>query len=480
MPAIAVPAFALTWWLACYLVGRDPARAAGRRAAGALIAYAAGVIAWTLAPGSTTAEVLLAVPALFWAGSAVALLPSFVPERRQIERGWLVVSAAFVVIAVVLPPAGRLVVLAPLLGGLSLLWRFRDQVEPRLLPLALSLVAVLYGTALALLVGPADLGAPWLAIAAIGVDVLILGYLVAVAEAVDAGERLRPDLSRSLVAAVGGLLLVGGPVILTMFVTSSRMVAVFQFAVVGVVMTAIGLGGPVHRLLDRVAFWSDERVRADRHALFLLGEALPRRRERSRMLATTEADFLQFVLQALDSYGDPGRLLRSPLIDLPAVDRRLLKIPVEQPLARAHGLRHVLEEAVAGLRPAGKFSTDEEWRHYNAVYFCSLLGLQPYSRRKSESLSRRKSESLSRRKSESLSRRQNEGLSRRPSDDLDLEARRTMEWIRQYVPRHLLRRWQSEGAARVARDLWDDMVSTDPRWLTRLAAGKRPTTTRST
>jgi hypothetical protein len=449
VPAIAVPAFALTWWLACYLVGRDPARAAGRRAAGALIAYAAGVVAWTVAPAGTTAEVLLAAPALFWAGSAVALLPSFVPERRQIERGWLFVSAAFVLITVLLPPSGRLVVLAPLVGGLSLLWRFRDQVEPRLIPLALSLVAVLYGAALVLLVGPADLGGPWLAIAAIGVDVLILGYLVAVAEAVDAGERLRPDLGRSLVAAVGGLLLAGGPAILTMFVAPSRMIAVLQFVVVGVVMTVIGLGGPVHRLLDRVAFWSDERLRGDRHGLFLLGEALPRRRERSRMLATTEADFLRFVLQALDSYGDPGRLMRSPLIDLPAVDRRLLKIPVEQPLARAQELRHVLGEAVAGLRPNGSPGTDEEWRHYNAVYYYFLLGLRPYSRRLR-------------------------------TDGLDREARRTIEWIRQYVPRHLLRRWQSEGAAQVARDLWDDMVSTDPRWLTRLPAGKRPTTTRST
>jgi hypothetical protein len=449
VPAIAVPAFALTWWLACYLVGRDPRRAAGRRAAAALIAYAGGVVAWTLAPASTAAEVLLATPALCWAGSAVALLPSFVPERRQIERGWLVVSGAFVLIAVLMPPTGRLVVLVPLVGGLSLLWRFRDQVEPRLIPLALSLVAALYGAALVVLFGPADLGAPALAIAAIGVDVLILGYLVAVAEATDAGERLRPDLSRSLVTAVGGLLLAGGPAILTMFATSSDLVAVLQFVVVGVVMTAIGLGGPVHRLLDRVAFWSDERLRGERHALLLLSEALPRRRERSQMLATSEADFVRFVRQALDSYGDVGRLTRSPLTDLPAVDRRVTGRATEQPLARALELRNVLQEAVADLRPAGPFGTGDEWRHYNALHFCCLLGLEPYSRRTRV-------------------------------DALDPEARRTIEWIRQVVPRHLLRRWVSEGVAEVARRLWDDMVSTDPRWLTRVAAAKRATTTRST
>jgi hypothetical protein len=449
VPAIAVPAFALTWWLACYLVGRDPARAAGRRAAAALIAYAVGVVAWTVAPASTAAEVLLAAPALFWAGSAVALLPSFVPERRQIERGWLVVSAAFVLITVLLPPSGRLVVLVPLVGGLSLLGRFRDQVEPRLIPLALSLVAVLYGAALVVLVGPADLGAPWLAIAAIGVDVLILGYLVAVAEAIDVGERLRPDLSRSLVAAIGGLLLAGGPVILTMYATSGRLVTILQFVVVGVVMTAVGLGGPVHRLLDRVAFWSDERLRGDRQALFLLGEALPRHRERHRLIATNETEFLRFVRQALDSYGDVGRLMRSPLTDLPAVDRRLAGKATGQTLGRALELRGVLQEAVAELRPTGPFGTDEQWRYYNVLHFCCLLGLRPYGRRVR-------------------------------TDGLDREARLTIDWIRQYVPRHLLRRWQSEGSAKVARHLWDDMVSTDPRWLTRLAAGTRATTTRST
>lgn len=450
VPAIAVPVFALTWWLACYLVGRDPGRPAGRRAAGALIAYALGVAVWTVAPGSTAAEVLLALPALLWAGAAVALLPAFVPERRQIERGWLVLSAAFVLITVLLPAAGRLVVLAPLIGGLSLLWRFRDQVEPRVLPLALTVVAVLYGAALVVLLFPTDLGAPGLSIAAIGVDVLILGYLVAVAEAIDAGERLRPDLSRSLVAAVLGTVLAGGPAILTMFAEpTSDVVAILQFVLVGVVMTVIGLGGPVHRLLDRIAFWSDERLRGDRAALQLLGDALPRHRERHRLIVTSEAEFLRFVEHALTSYGDLARLMRSPLTDLPAVDLRLTGRAIEQPLARAVELRTVLLEAVARMRPGGPFSTHEKWRHYNALYFGYVRGLRPYGRRVR-------------------------------TDGLDLECRQAIEWLRRYVPRHLLRRWQAEGAAMVAGRLWDEMVSTDPRWLTRVPPGKRPTTTRST
>jgi hypothetical protein len=279
---------------------------------------------------------------------------------------------------------------------------------------------------------------------------MMLGFLVVVAEALDVGERLRPDLIRSVAGAVAGTLLAGGPAALTILaVPGEPWVAALQFVLVGFVMTLIGLTGPIRRWLDQLAFPQDERLREDRLALHLLADALPRLGLRHRLAATSEEDFLRFTRQALDNFGDLGRLMRSPLTDLPAVDPRLAKYPVEQPPARAHELRGVLQEAVAGLRPNGPFGTDERWRHYNAIYFCCLLGLRPYSRRLR-------------------------------TDGLDPEARRTIEWIRQYVPRHLLGRWQSEGAARVARDLWDDMVSTDPRWLTRLPAGKRPTTTRST
>ena len=49
--------------------------------------------------------------------------------------------------------AGRLVVLAPLVGGLSLLWRMRAQVAPSMLTPALTLMALLFTAALVLLGG---------------------------------------------------------------------------------------------------------------------------------------------------------------------------------------------------------------------------------------------------------------------------------------------------------------------------------------
>lgn len=450
MPAFAVPAFALTWWLACYLVGRDPARPVLYRAATALLAYALGVAVWTIRPDSSAAQILLCLPALLWAGTAVALLPSLVPERRQINLAWRVVTVLFVLMSVVLPPTGRLVVLIPLVGGLVLLWRFRDQVEPRMLPAALTVVAVLYGAGLTVLLLPVDLGAPGLVLAAIGLDVLILGYLVAVADAVDAGERLRPDLSRSLVAAVGGTVLAGSTATLTMLaVPADTDIAVLQFVLVGVVQTAIGLGGPIRRLLDQISFLHDERLRADRSALLLLSDALPRHRERHRLIATSKDEFLRFTRRALDSYGDLGRLMRSPLTDLPAVDRRLTGRAIEQPLARAIELRAVLQQTIDRMRPPGPFAATDDWRHFAALHYCCVRGLDPHRRRQR-------------------------------TDGLDREERLAVDWLRRQVSRRVLQRWRDEGATIVADRLWDQLVSSDPRWLTRVPPGKRPTTTRST
>jgi hypothetical protein len=108
-------------------------------------------------------------------------------------------------------------------------------------------------------------------------------------------------------------------------------------------------------------------------------------------------------------------------------------------------LRAVLQESVDRLRPAGTWATTDEWRHYNSIYFCVVQGLNPYVRRPR-------------------------------MDGLDREARQAVDWMRRYVPRRTLRRWQAEAASIVARRLWGELMGADPRWLTRT----RTPTTRST
>jgi hypothetical protein len=443
--AIAVPAFALTWWLACYLLGRDPARAALWRAAGALAVYAVAVAAWAIDPGSTVAQVLLCVPALLWAGAAVALLPD---GRAMLTRGWVAISAVFLVVVILLPGSGRLVALVPLAGALVLLWRSRAEVRPALLPLAVTIVAGLYALGLVAVLGPVDLGSAGLVLAAIGLDLMVLGYLVAVADAVDAGERLHPDLRRSAVAAAATTLLIGGPAALTTLAApDNTAVTALQFVVVGFAMTMTGLPGVVRRGLDRLAYLNDDRIRADRAALLLSADALPRRRERHRLLSTSQDEFARLTRRALEDFRDPVRLLRSPLINLPTVDRRLTGQMAEQPLARALELRAVLQENVARLKPDGLSGTSEEWRHYNALHFVCVLGLRPYARQQ--------------------------------ADGLDRDARLVVDWFRRAVPQPMLRQWQDEGARRVADRLWGELVRTDPRWLTHARTVKRTSTTRS-
>jgi hypothetical protein len=251
-------------------------------------------------------------------------------------------------------------------------------------------------------------------------------------------------------AALAGTVLAGVPAVFTLLAAPDETwVTILQFVLVGLVATGVGLAGPIHRALDAIAFWNDERLRQDRSALLLLADALPRHRQRHRLIITSEDDFVRFTRQALDNFDNVGRLMRSPLTDLPAVDHRLTGRAIEQPLARAIELRAVLQEAVDRLRPAGVFDVTDDWRHFNALHYCTVRGLNPYVRRPR-------------------------------TDGLDRESRRALDWMRRYVPRRVLRRWQTEGAALVAERLWSELVSTDPRWLTRLPAGKRRSTTRST
>ena len=74
-------------------------------------------------------------------------------------------------------------------------------------------------------------------------------------------------------------------------------------------------------------------------------------------------------------------------------------------------LRAVLQESVARLKPDGLFGTTEEWRPYNALYFCCVVGLRPYD-------------------------------PRFRAEGLDRDSRRALDWFRRHVPKPMLRQWQ--------------------------------------
>jgi hypothetical protein len=164
--------------------------------------------------------------------------------------------------------------------------------------------------------------------------------------------------------------------------------------------------------------------------LLLNADALLRLRERRRLAEVGEPEFLRLTRRALDDFNDLNRLSRSPLTDLPVVARRVAGRGDDQPRARARELRAVLREAVSALRPAGAFGTSDDWRYYNALQFCGVLGLNPYSRRQ-----------------------RLDGLSR--------EARMAVDWFRRNVPRDTMQQWQREAAMVVAGRLWTEAFSSD-------------------
>jgi hypothetical protein len=92
-------------------------------------------------------------------------------------------------------------------------------------------------------------------------------------------------------------------------------------------------------------------------------------------------------------------------------------------------LRAVLVESVARLKPTGLFGTTEDWRHYNALHYCCVIGLRPYDRAPAIS-------------------------------GLDRDSLRALEWFRLHVPRLSLVQWRSEGAALVAARLWSELTRT--------------------
>ncbi|WP_127543204.1 hypothetical protein [Actinoplanes sp. OR16] len=425
MAALAVPVFTLSAWLACYLLGRDPGRTVLRWASAALWAYAVGLLIFTVAEDSAVAQIWLCLPALGWAGAIVALLPLTPRERRPIDRGALVLGLLFLGMVIALPPIGRLVALTPLAGALTLLWRGRAQVFPPRLPAAMTMLAVLYAAALALLLTPsANAAVP--ALAALGVDLLAAGYLIAVAHAVETGERLRPDLRRSVTGAIAVTVLAGVPVAITVMLSPGHdVIVVLQFMILAVAAAGVGLSSRVRRLLDRVALADEGPLRTDRATLFSNAEALLRRRERRRLEAISEPEFLRLTRRALSDFGDLDRLTRSPLTDLPVVERRLADRE-DSPRLRARELRAVLRESVSALRPPGPFGTADEWRYYNVLQFCCVLGIDPYARRP-----------------------RTDGMSR--------EARLAADWFRRYVPRDVTRQWQQEAGMIVAGRLWEEL-----------------------
>ncbi|MEV8441251.1 hypothetical protein AB0425_28065 [Actinosynnema sp. NPDC051121] len=384
MIAVSVVTFGLAWWLGLYLLVRDPRKHLLQRASIGLLAYAL-VIVLPLPP------MAMAVPAVAWTGVVVCWLPV------RYDRWWRY-SALPLLVAAFFAPA---VVLVPLAAALVLCLRVRRAL--------LGAATVLFGLSCALLL--VDVLPEPLVIASAGVDLLVFGVVVAVADAFDEGEAIRADMVRSLLTSAGLAAVFGGQVALFL---DERLVPLLYGTVAAAIAVQV-LANPLALLVDRVAV---PDVAAERAELRDAAEALPRR------AALDPAEFVKLTRRALSNYGDLGKLVASPLTQLPVIDARLAaRGASDQPLERAAELKSLLLESISRLKPRdGDFGTSDEWRHYNALYFYYVVGIRPYSRRTKR-------------------------------EDLDPQARRALAWFVNQVPERTLHNWQNAGAKLVAEDL---------------------------
>jgi hypothetical protein len=416
---LSVIAFGVAWWLGLYLLARGPAKPTLRRAGIGLVGYALALATDGIGNDLLTA-VLLSLPAVFWTGVLVALLP----DRPAIDRWWrlavlpvtLVVAAAsaFTSEAVVV------VVVAPLFWALGLLLRHRKEIRPDGAFGVLVVALLMFGLTWALVLVGFDVAPRELMLAGIGVDLALLGGCVAVFDAFDEGESIRRDMLWSLTVAGGTAVLFGSQVALAMLVAGD-----LELLLYGVVAAAIAvqvLARPINALADRFAFPPD--LRRERGELRDVAAALPRRDETLALAALDEAEFVRLTRRALSHYGDLGKLVSSPLAALPVIDHRLAARGAPgAPLERATELKALLLETIVRLKPRdGDFGTSEEWRHYNALYFYYVVGVRPYSVRTKVT-------------------------------ELDPVARRALAWFADHVPERTLHNWQAAAARIVAAEL---------------------------
>jgi hypothetical protein len=296
--------------------------------------------------------------------------------------------------------------------------------------LGVAAVATLFfALANAILIIPLGVVPSGIALASTGVDVLLLGVAVALWDAFDEGQALRQDMLRSFLAAVAMAALLGGQVLIGLWLTRTEPMA--QTALTVLLFTTIAVGIEVQvfvdrlaGLWDRLAFWRYPALRADRAALRVTEAALPLR-STGPLDELDEETFARLTRRALGHYGDLSKLVASPLTALPVIDERLAaRGAPDAPLERANELKALLADRIAALKPrdGGEFGTTEQWRHYNALYFPYVVGVRAYAQNATAA-------------------------------GLDPTARQAWQWLVTEVPQRSLHNWQNAGARVIAADL---------------------------
>lgn len=445
--------YTIALWLGLYLMARDPADPRLRYAGLGAISYALAVgVGLLLEPPAADARwlarlqsSLLLLPALFWAGALLHLLPPRQPIAERLHRAWRLLLPGALLLFVGAtgsgiafrdgsdgPEPGPLywlfaleVVLLLAVGLRAALAAQRREPDRRSLGLLLATM-IFFGLSVGALLLPLAPTLRRALLLAISVDVILLALVIAALDAFDQGETLRADMGRAALDGTLAAALFGGQVALVMAVSTGALPEM-RLLLLSVIAAALGLtmwAGPLQQWLDRVAFGATPLLVA-RTELREMTRALPRQDGALDLTTLDEERFARLTRRALSQMGNLPRLASSPLIRLPLLERRLGSHEGRlTTLDRAQELQRLLAESIARLKPAdgGAFGTTEGWRYYNALYFPYVAGLRPYRRRPR-------------------------------TDGLGPVERQALSWFRSEVPERTLYNWQQAAAQLVARDL---------------------------
>ncbi|HET9587994.1 MAG TPA: hypothetical protein VFO91_04310 [Anaerolineales bacterium] len=428
--------FTLSAWLGLFLLGRG-AHPRLRLTGLGLLFYAAALE--INVPGISFALRLL--PPVLWVGAILFLDQRILdghPVLFNLWR-WVLLPVTFLLGGFfLLEPASAtilpfnwisfLIGLTPLLWTLLLVRDFIALLRPR------QVIGLLFAATLFFTLGEAFLLFPilWplqqLALPAIGLDLLLLGFCIAWFDAFDEGETLLPGMIRSLALTLILVLIFAGQVGFVIAIQTGPtqgMQLLLLTTIFASILIAV-FGNALENKLDRFAFSHAPSLRERRARLNMESEILSRKDARIELASLDEDARVRLTRRALSHFGDLTRLASSPLTGLPLIEERLrARNAPDTTLDRAAELKSLLSESIRKLKPQNgkQFDTTDEWRFYNALYFPYVAGLRPYSRSQEREMASHEKDAL--------------------------------DWFRASVPERTLHNWQNAGARLIAKDLWE-------------------------
>lgn len=408
--------FGFTLWLGAYLLARNSPKATVRLTGLGLISYA-GVLAVGIL-FERVIPALILIPALFWIGAALHLVPEETHQREMLIRIWVFAAIPAFILTLVNAWIAAIVI-AALLACAGMVARLAMRAYFRNTFAVIAVVAMFFGLSTGLMVLPIQFISSFLGILLLGLDLLFLGLVIVVWDAFDEGENIRLHLLRSFVSAFYYAGALAALVILAAAIEVNlgfgKLVLLTSLIAFGILTQTFSTN--IQKLLDLVAFPRAMKMNQQREMLYQTADEMPRLSTLDPLILP-EDEFIRLTRRAISSLGDLPKLSISPLVYLPQVQG------TQNPLERAQKLKTLLVEHIQRLKPrqAAAFGSTDEWRYYNALYFPYVAGLKPYTRRQDR-------------------------------DSLGEASCQALDWFQTSVPERTLHNWQNIAAQLVAKSL---------------------------